>query len=160
MDGNVVGDERIVSYIGYGVADVVFGMVEFIDPGGKLAFYGVDSGGLDAAAEHGGDELLGCGVGHAAVVVADDHDFLYAELVDADEQAADDIVKAACDGVAGSLDDLGFTAAHAEGRFEKVDEARVHAGDYGELALGQLADGRKIVGQMAHEMLIGLSDFG
>ena len=115
------------------VADVFLNVLESVEEGGS------DGGGagavLDARAE-----VLFAGLHEAAVGVVDDHEFFGAEQVVRDEQGAEGVVR---DDTAGIADDVGVAGFEAE---REDGQARVHAGEDGELALGTRGEAAEFVG--------------
>lgn len=65
---------------------------------------------------------------YPAVGMADNHDFLHAQLVDGHQQAAHHTSKRMHDGTAGVLDELHIAVLQAQCRGEQLYQAGIHTG--------------------------------
>ena len=72
--------------------------------------------------------------------MAHDDDVVDVQFVDGNHEAADDAVKVFKSRIAGDFDEFGFAPGDAHGRFEEIQEARVHTGQDGQVAARILAD--------------------
>ena len=132
-DGDGFGDPRVSVEFLELVADVFVDVLEGVEEGGS------DGGGAGAILDAGAEVLFG-GVHEAAVSVVDDHELLGAEEMVRDQKRAEGIVGDDAASVADDVGVAGFEAESADG------EARVHAGEDGELALGTRSETAQFVG--------------
>ena len=152
-----MGHEGVVADGLDGVGD---GLLHGVEPGQPFlkvdaaVFHEVNGLLGNAPLLHVVDHDVAVDVLHAAVGVADDHDLFAAELVNGDEQTAHGAAEGAGDNAAGVFDDLGVAVFDAEGSRQELNQARVHAGDDGELFVGIFVGDKFFVALFSDELLV------
>ena len=164
VDGNGVGDERVIADAGDVVDDrllLIFDRKPFD------VFAGARAGTLADVAEAGGSEFGGFEAGiqkiahdvvgeefHAAIGVMDDEKFLSAQQLVADDEGADGVITGAAAGIA---DHVGV--AFGEAREFGGVEAGIHAGEDGEAA-GRRKRQLALFAEIGGVVGVGLKNFG
>ena len=138
------GDPRVSVEFFQLVADVFFDVLEGVEEG-----WG-DRGGAGAVLDSGAQVLFG-GVHQTAIGVVDDHELLGAKQVVRDDEGTQGVVGDDATGVANDVGVAGFQTEGANG------EARIHAGQDGELARGSRRQGAEFVGTGVD--FVGSEDF-
>lgn len=116
-DPNVLRDERMSAEHLDGVGHRSFYLVKALKPLVEIKagiFQTVDLGKGDAVRYEVFDHLFAAETGNAAVGMADDHDFLTAQLDDGDDKTADRTVEGVCHHGPGVFDHLYVAVLNAE----------------------------------------------
>lgn len=161
-DADIPGHEGMVvdevDGLGYGLGGVGESVEPAVEVDSAVA-HERDVFLVDAPLTHEVEHLLGIHALDAAAGVADDHDFVDAQLVDGHEERAHGRVKWVCDGATGVFNHFHVAVLDAEGCRKQLDESGVHTGDDCNALVGVLRCLKSAVGFGGHEFAVVFKDF-
>lgn len=157
FDRDVVGHQRVIADEVDCLIDSLVGVVKTVEPAVKVdaaVLHEIDIAFGDASLLH---KMLHLGAIHAlnaTTGVTDNHYFLYAKLVDRNEETAHRAVKRVCNRAAGVFDDFHVTVAEAEGCRQQLDETGIHTGDDSDAFVGIFVCAEALVAPFSYESAI------
>ena len=114
---------------------------------------------MDATLEHQFLHLLAVHVAGTAVGVGDDHDFLYTQFVNGNQEAAHGGVEWTDNQSTCILDELGISILQSQCRRQKLCQAGIHTGKDGKLLIWVFARKILLVALVGYEFLVILDNF-
>ena len=114
---------------------------------------------MDATFEHQFLHLLAVHVAGTAVGVGDDHDFLYTQFVNGNQEAAHGGVEWTDNQSTCILDELSISILQSQCRRQKLCQAGIHTGKDGKLLVWVFACKILLVALVGYEFLVILDNF-
>ena len=114
---------------------------------------------MDATFEHQFLHLLSVHVAGTTVGVGDDHDFLYTQFVNGNQEAAHGGVEWTDNQSTGILDELGISILQSQGCWQKLCQAGIHTGKNGKFLVWIFARKILLVTFAGYEFLVILDNF-
>ena len=162
MQIDILGYERVSSDCIDCISDRVLCVVESLQPMVKINAAksdGIDNILMDSTLEHQFFHLLAVHVAGTTVGVGDDHDFLYTQFINGNQEATHGRVEWTDNQSARILDELGISILQSQGSRQKLCQTGVHTGKDGKFLVWVFARKILLVTLAGYELLIILNNF-